>query len=89
MEEPLNPIRNCRVTVLLLFFAPKRTLGHVPSVVGAWRVFHLCCKGRHMQALSTRSGRSRSESSSSGDGDEKVLAKKAQWAQQTELREVA
>ena len=42
-----------------------------------------------MQALSTRSGRSRSESSSSGDGDEKVLAKKAQWAQQTELREVA
>ena len=43
-------------------------------------------QGEHMQAVSTKSGRSWSESSSSGDGE--VLACKARWAKETVLREL-
>ena len=39
-----------------------------------------------IQAVSSKSGRSWSESSSSGDGEEGVLAFQTKWAQQTELR---
>ena len=40
-----------------------------------------------MHAVSTKSGRGLSESSSS-DGGEEVLAYKAQWAKETDLREL-
>ena len=44
-------------------------------------------QGKDMQA-STKSGRSWSEWSSSGDGEDEVLAYEAQWAEETELREL-
>ena len=36
-------------------------------------------EGKHMQAVSTQSGHTWSETSSSGEGDDKVLAYEAQW----------
>ena len=43
---------------------------------------------KYKQAVSTKMGRSWSESSSSGECENTVLARKAQWAKVTELREL-
>ena len=56
----------------------RRCQTNIPSVL----------QDQHMQAVSTKSGRSWSESAPSGEGDQKVLAHEAQWDRETELREL-
>ena len=45
-------------------------------------------QGKHLQAVSTKNERGLSASSSSGDGEDHMLAYKAQWAKEAELREL-
>ena len=45
-------------------------------------------QGRHMQAVSSKNGRSWSASSSSGDGQDQMLAYNAQWTNMTKLRDL-
>ena len=58
------------------------------SVEGVRHTFRRCCKGKHKQTVSNKGGRSWSESSSSGECEDKVLARQAQWATQTEVCEL-
>ena len=49
---------------------------------------HSVCIARYKEAVSTKADRSSSDSSSSGECEDKVLAHQAYWAKETELREL-
>ena len=54
----------------------RRCQTHIPFVL----------QGKYKEAVSTKAGRSSSESSSSGECEDKVLAHQAPWAKERELR---
>ena len=63
------------------------------ATAGVWQLQDghevIVARYRHASSVDeTKSGRSWSESSSSGDGEDEVLAYEAQWAEETALREL-
>ena len=64
----------------------RRKVGRDRNVEGVRTGFRQCLHAKHMNAAPTESGSSWSASSCSGDEENQILACKAQWAKETELR---
>ena len=64
--------RLCSAADVWIRLRNRRCNADIPTVL----------QGKHLQAVPTKNGRSRSASSSSGDGADHILAYRAQWAEE-------